>query len=166
MKITSNEPNDSQMKDTGKKSESKEPVCLVRGKEFEEKIKKKWPPSNEPNFRKTITKPSGRKGRIDIFVDVRDKDDEKLVAVVEIKASDWDLMTLPAVRRNVRRQASQIWDYINSQIEDGKHISPGVIFKKMPKDLERLKLIEKLFDEQCIAVSWEDESKEERKVRS
>lgn len=73
---------------------------------------------------------------------------------------------MPAVRRNVRRQANQIWDYIDSQIEEGKHVSPGVVFKKRPKDPERLKLVEEMFEEQCIAVSWEDESMEERKARA
>jgi len=42
---------------------------------------------------------------------------EKLVAIAEIKASEWDAMTPTAVRRNVKRQARQIWSYIESQLE-------------------------------------------------
>jgi hypothetical protein len=148
-----------------KKPKTKEPNRLAKGKKFETDVRNGWLKKGA-KYQKRITKPSGRKGRIDIFVDASSKNDKKLVAVVEIKASDWDSMALPSVRRNVRRQANQIWDYIDSQIEEGKHISPGVVFKKMPKDPERLKLIEEMFEEQCIAVSWEDESIEERKARS
>ena len=148
-----------------KKPKTKEPDRLAKGKEFETDIRNGWPKQGA-NYQKSVTKPGGRKGRIDIFVDASNEDDKKLVAVVEIKASDWDSMRLPALRRNVRRQANQLWDYINSQIEEGKHVSPGVVFKKRPKDPERLKLIEEMFEEQCIAVSWEDESIGERKARA
>jgi len=99
---------------------------------------------------------------MDIFV----KSDGSLVAVVEIKASDWDTMTPTAIHLNIRRQARQIWDYIESQLMLGKDISPGVIFPKRPKDPNRMNLIEQLFDKKGISVVWEDESIEERKARS
>lgn len=153
------------MKNANRKSEGKEPEPLRRGKKFQKEVRQEWPKGGEV-FEKSIIKPSGRKGRMDIFVDASTEDDEKLVAVVEIKASDWDRMTLKAIKRNVSRQANQIWDYIESQIEEGKHISPGIVFPKRPKNPDRLKLIEELFDEKCIAVSWEDESIKERKARS
>ena len=75
-------------------------------------------------------------------------------------------MTLPALRRNVKRQAAQVWDYIEAQLEQGKDISPGIIFLKRPKDSNRLKLIEALFEENGISVVWQDESIQERKARS
>jgi len=109
---------------------------------------------------KAITKPSGRKGRMDIFV----ASDETLVAIAEIKCSKWDAMTLATVRKNVRRQASQIWDYIESQLESGKDVSPGVIFPKLPKDPNHMKLVEQLFNEEGIAVVWEDEIARKRKA--
>ena len=111
---------------------------------------------------KLITKPSGRKGRIDILV----KSDETLVAIAEIKSSDLDAMTSTAVRRNVRRQTRQVWDYIESQLELGKDVSPGIIFTKRPKDYDRMNLIEQLFEDEGIQVVWEDESIAERKARS
>ena len=57
------------------------------------------------------------------------------------------------------------WDYIESQLELGKEVSPGVIFPKRPKDPDCLNLIEKLFEEEGISVVWEDESIAERKIR-
>lgn len=141
-----------------------EPKHLRQGKEFHKKIQKEWHKSAEGfiESEKTMTKPSGRKGRMDIFVN----SDETLVAIAEIKGSDWNAMTLTAVRRNVRRQARQIWDYIESQLELEKDVSPGVIFPKRPKDPDRMKLIEHLFNEEEITVVWKEETIAERKARS
>jgi hypothetical protein len=143
---------------------SNEPKHLRHGKGVHKRIQKEWHKSAEGSIvsEKTMTKPSGRKGRMDIFV----ASDETLVAVAEIKCSKWDAMTLAAVRRNVSRQARQIWDYIESQLELGKGVSPGVIFPKLPKDPHRMKLVEQLFNEEGIAVVWEDETATKRKARS
>jgi hypothetical protein len=67
-------------------------------------------------------------------------------------------MTSVAVRRNVRRQARQIWDHIESQFDLEKGVSPGVIFPKLPKDARRVKPVEQLFNEEGIAVVWENET--------
>jgi hypothetical protein len=146
-------------------SKNSEPKSLRLGKEFHKEIQKEWLDTAEGNkviSEKTVTKPSGQKGRMDIFV----KSDETLVAIAEIKNSDWNAMISTAVRRNVKRQARQIWDYIESQLEMGKEVSPGVIFPKRPKDPDRINLIEQLFEEKGISVVWEDESIAERKARS
>lgn len=142
-----------------------EPTQLSRGKDFHKKMQADWLNTAEGKIliEKAITKPTGRKGRIDIFVD---EDGDKLVAVAEVKASDWDKMTDSAVRRNVRRQLKQIWDYIESQLNVKKDVSPGIIFPKRPKDKERMRLIEELFEEEGIPVVWQDETIEERKARS
>ena len=151
-----------------KASKGKEPERFVQGKQFHKNLQRDW--ENGANraqgkrmtHEEEIIKPSGRKGRIDIFVDA----DDNLMAIVEVKSTDWNRMTLEAVRRNVRRQANQIWDYIESQLEQGKDVSPGIIFPERPKSQERLELIEALFDERGIPVVWQDESIEERKARS
>ena len=145
-------------------SKKGEPKSLHKGKEFHKKIQKEWLDSAEGIVKpeKGITKPSGRKGRIDIFV----KSDEKLVAIAEIKNSDWDIMNTNAVHRNVKRQARQILNYIDSQLKSGKEVSPGIIFPKRPKNKDRMDLIEQLFEEEGISVVWMDESIAERKARS
>jgi len=142
-----------------------EPSQLKRGKAFHKKVQTDWLKTAEGKIltEKGITKPSGRKGRVDIFVD---DDGSKLVAVAEIKASDWDKMTDSAVRRSVKRQIKQIWNYIDSQLADRKDVSPGVIFSKRPKVNSRMKLIEQLFEGEGIPVVWQDETIEERKARS
>ncbi len=142
-----------------------EPTQLRRGKAFHRKMQVDWLNTAEGKIliEKAITKPTGRKGRIDIFVD---DDGDKLVAVAEVKASDWDKMTDSAVHRNVRRQIKQIWDYIESQLNVKKDVSPGIIFSKRPKDKERISLIEDMFEEEGIPVVWQDETIEKRKARS
>ena len=145
-------------------TKNSEPNPLRRGKEFHKKIQKEWlnAAEGEVTPEKSTSKPSGRKGRMDIFV----RSDGTSVVIAEIKASDWDAMTLIAIRRNVKRKARQIWDYIEAQLELGKEVSPGIIFPKQPKNSDRLNLIEQLFDAEGIPVVWEDETIAERKARS
>jgi hypothetical protein len=137
---------------------------LQRGRTFQRSVQADWLENARGDVRveKSITKPSGRRGRIDVFVDAGDA----LVAVAEIKASGWDRMTIVAVRRNVLRHARQVWDYIESQLAAGKEVSPGVVFSKRPTSARRLELVEALFEERGIAVVWQDESIDERRARA
>jgi len=143
----------------------REPEQLKRGKAFHKETQTEWIRTAEGEIRveKDITKPSGRRGRIDIFVN---DDGNNLVAVAEVKGSDWNKMTDSAVRRNVKRQVKQVLDYIESQLAEGKEVSPGIIFPNHPKDASRMALIEGLFEEEGIPVVWQDETIEERRARS
>lgn len=147
------------------KKKKSEPEPLRQGKQFHKEVQKDWLENAEgdvtPEY--SVLKPSGRRGRVDVFVKTDQEDN--LVAVLEIKASDWDAMKPVAVRRNVKRQIRQIWSYINSQLYLGKGVSPGVKFPKRPQDPERLQIIESLFEEEGIPVVWKDESLEERRLR-
>lgn len=84
----------------------KEPKHLSQGKDFHKKIQKEWKLTAEGivSTEKQVGKPSEKMGRIDVCVN----SDEKLTAVVELKNSNWDKMTIEAVKRNVNRQARQI----------------------------------------------------------
>ena len=145
---------------------NKEPKRLRRGKDFHKKIQTEWLETAQGFIlpEKTVRRLSKSRGRIDIFVN--DDSNENHVAVVEIKASDWDKMKAKAVRRNALRQIRQIWSYIDSQLElEGKEVSPGIIFPARPSDPERLKEIEDLFIDYGIQVVWHDESLNELKKR-
>jgi hypothetical protein len=153
---------------------TKEPEQLRRGKIFQKKIQKNWIETAQGKIKaeRTILKRNQRKGRVDIFVD--DDNPDGTAAIVEIKASDWDKMKETSVRRNIRRQIKQIWDYIESQIVNGeyiptgvkKSISPGIVFPKRPENKNRLRLIEESFWEDGITVVWDDESIEECQMRN
>ena len=153
---------------------SNEPEPLKRGKDFHKLIQQEWIEGAEGAIlpEHYVKRVNGRKGRIDVFVS--DDDPEGVVAIVEIKATDWDKMNEKAVRRNIRRQINQIWKYINSQIYkgdfvpsgEGKSVCPGIIFPNRPRNIKRMEFIEKLFEDEGIPVVWHDETKEERKNRS
>ena len=145
---------------SGKNSE---PGRLRGGKAFHRKVQADWKADAEGDVQIELTSkmPGKKPGRLDVFVS---ENGSGLRAIVEIKDSDWDKMTPQAVRRNVKRQARQIWRYIELQTTiDG--ICPGIVFPKRPKDPERLKRIEQLFEDEGIPVVWEDESVAERKAR-
>ncbi|MBN1322406.1 MAG: hypothetical protein JW986_00185 [Methanotrichaceae archaeon] len=80
--------------------------------------------------------------------------------------TDWDKMKLVNIRHNVKLQARQLWKYIESQTDlRGISVSPGIIFPNPPKDHERLKLIEPMFEGEWIQVVWENESIEKVRQR-
>jgi len=139
-----------------------EPEPLKRGKAFHKYIQAEWEAEAEGDVfsERYVIKKTGRKGRVDVFVN--DDDPDGCIAIVEIKASDWDRMTEQAVRRNIRRQIRQVWGYVESQVDGenyvstGEHrsVSPGIIFPRKPKDVERTKMIEDLFTREGIVVVW------------
>ncbi|MHB1942558.1 MAG: hypothetical protein ACYCP0_05825 [Acidiferrobacteraceae bacterium] len=140
-----------------------EPSRLRIGKQFHARIQAEWKSTAQGVIavEASITKPGGRKGRVDVLVDRG----TPLAAVVEIKASNWDAMTEAAVRRNVQRFANQVHKYVESQLAEGSEVSPGIIFLKRPVFSGRLALIESLFDAHAISVVWQDEDLEECRAR-
>ena len=136
----------------------REPKRLRDGKKVHKLIQAEWTTDAYHKDKvipeKPLVKPNGRPGRMDIHVNV--EADEKLSAIVEIKDSNWDIMTLKAVRRNARRYARQVWNYIEAELDSGKEVSPGIEFSRTPRDSERTQLIESIFDEYSIPVVWND----------
>ncbi len=141
-----------------------EPERLVRGKQFHKQVQADWLENAEGEVRaeEPTVKPSGRPGRMDVFVVAS----EDLVAIAEIKSSDWDAMTEKAVRRNAKRYARQLWTYIDSQVARTLDVCPGVVFPARPSKPGRLEFVEQLFEEEGIPVVWEDESIDDRKARA
>jgi len=144
---------------------SREPDPLRRGKRFHKFIQEEWlrtAKDGQPRPERSIKKLSGRRGRVDILVEELGD----FVSVVEIKASDWDKMREVNVVRNARRQIRQIWSYVEAELElYDKQVSPGVISPKQPRDPERLRLIESLFNQEGIQVVWHDEKVEHVQIR-
>ena len=142
-----------------------EPPRLKDGKEFHEKVQADWietAESDGPVDKEAgITKPSGRKGRVDVLVSVEDR----YKAVLEVKHTNWDRMTDRNVRRNVRRHIRQVWDYIESQLAEGHDVTPGIIYSKRPTDEGRRKLIEEMFEAECISVVWGDDDQSVEEMR-
>ncbi len=83
-----------------------EPPILKTGKDFHKVIQDSWLHDAEGDVRTEvgIIDSSGRRRRIDIFVDAgRD-----VVAVIEVKSTDWNKVKAHRVRPNLRRHIRQI----------------------------------------------------------
>jgi len=151
----------------------REPHQLRRGKTFHKRIQAEWQQEAQGHIHaeRRVIRPGGRKGRVDVLVD--DDDPKSVIAIVEIKATDWDRMKEENVRRNVRRQIRQIWSYIESQIRHGEYVTsgegrdvcPGIIFPTQPKSKQRMGLIEQMFSDEGIPVVWHDETIKELRAR-
>ena len=141
-----------------------EPKRLFRGKEFHKAVQSEWKKEAAGDIaaEKSTIKLNGRRGRIDIYV----SDENKPVAVVEIKCSDWDSMTPRAVKRNVKRYSRQIFDYVDAEMGQDTIISISIIFSQRPESTERRDLVEDLFWNEGVPVVWQDESIEECRERS
>ncbi len=142
---------------------NKEPKILNQGKMFHKIIQEDWEQTAEGDVssERCVETSDGKRGRVDVFTKVNDS----YTVIAEIKNSDWDAMTPLALRRNVKRQIKQVWKYIDSQLNLKNDVTPGIIFPKRPQDIETLKFIETLFEEEGISVVWDDESIQERKAR-
>ena len=153
---------------------AKEPAQLRRGKAFHKLIQDEWAREAEGEIisERNVRKPNGRRGRVDIFVNDAAPDGQ--VAIIEVKATDWDRIKEKNIRRNVKRQINQIWSYIESQIRqgryveggEGKDVCPGIIFPRRPRKANLLEMIEELFCEDGIQVVWHDETIAECKERN
>jgi hypothetical protein len=144
-----------------------EPAAFRKGKAFHTEVQDLWKheaegkPTREFPVTKPGAKPGDAKGRVDIHVDAGNG----LVAVVEVKSTDWTRMSDSKVRRTVAEYSRQVWEYIDSKELRDKDVSPGMVLLGMPSDAERLRLVEELFEEEGIAVSWQDETVEDARVR-
>ena len=140
-----------------------EPSALKHGKAFHKEVQAKWKRTAKGKVRceKPVTKTSGSRGRIDIHVDAGGG----LVAVVEVKSTDWTRMPESQIRRRVEEYSRQVWEYIEHELSKGADVSPGIVLVGLPNEPDRVALIERLFSKECIAVTWQDETKEEARVR-
>jgi len=144
---------------------AKEPSVLKKGKQFHKRVQYEWSLTAEGLVKseKIVEMAGDKKGRVDIFVE---EIGENLVSVVEIKNTNWDKIKPENIQRNVKRQARQIWKYIESQTDlEGKEVSPGIIFPKLPMDPDKLMQIESVFGDEWIQVVWENEPIDEVRQR-
>ena len=80
---------------------------------------------------KTKQLKKNKTGRVDIWIDDLEND---AIAVFEIKATDWDLITLRNVRRNVYRHQKQLLDYVYKyNFIDDLQVTYGLIYPSPPE---------------------------------
>jgi len=131
---------------------SNEPTVLSDGKTFHKAVADEW--LTDPTAEGDITPEHRVKtGRLDIHVVA----DDVLEAVVEVKNTNWDTMAEHRLRPNVLRHIRQVWKYIDDLLEQGKEVSRGIIFPRMPTAAGRKDMLEEWFGEYGISVVWQDE---------
>ena len=139
---------------------SKEPRQLRRGKVFQREVQDDWSETAAGRINIECTIPllpvaDGRKklrrGRMDIFVDEMGE----MVAVVEIKATNWDSIIPRNVTKNLGSHRRQIYNYIEKYLDgEGKTVCPDLIYPKAPKKPGLKERIEEYLNDYGIAVAW------------
>lgn len=136
-----------------------EPDLLKDGKHYHAEVQQDWLGDDTIDgvvqTEVHIKKPSGRPGRIDVFVDTKDN----LVVAIEIKSTQWDKITEKNVRRNVRKHIRQVWDYMESLMgpdNEGTPVAPALLYKYKPADPAKVEVIEALCEEFAVQVVWEE----------
>jgi len=91
-----------------------EPARLRHGRALHSRVQEEWLRDAEGSVstEKTLRDRAGGLRRADIYVWC----DDTMVAIAEVKASDWNAMTEASLKRNIRRQVRQVWRYIDSQL--------------------------------------------------
>jgi len=140
---------------------SSEPEQLRRGKQFQSVVQADWAKTAQGRINVECTIPleqlrlkGGRQrhGRMDIFVD--DIGDDQ-VAVIEIKATDWDRIKPSNITKNLGSHRRQVYKYIEEYL-DGKGLTvcPGLIYPTAPKTSGLKERVEEYLGSYGIAVVW------------
>ena len=117
-----------------------------------------------------LTKDTGRGGRADVYVFVKELDDENKeanldekdhLAFIEIKHTFWDVKPERNIRRLISRYARQLYSYMDGSDLHGKSFEKldktlGIVFPQRPKTDNLAESIEEGFGEYGIQVVWRD----------
>jgi hypothetical protein len=88
---------------------------------------------------------------MDVFVDGH----SDLVAIVEVKSTNWDAVKSPNRSRLMTSHRRQVWTYIMKYIEeDHVDVSAGIIYPRSPRTAHLKEQIEDYFNEYAIQVVW------------
>ena len=132
----------------------------TRGKQFELLEKAEWHGvrNGRVSFEHALGVGKGRRGRIDILIDELGQDALGIYeTVIEVKATDWDVMADHRVRPNVLRHARQVMRYVYPFLERGVGVCPAIVYPRAPSSRERRMRIEAALEERWIQVVWYDE---------
>lgn len=144
-------------------------VRMKKARAFHKLIQDSWENTAEGNIEKEhwLTKPSGKGGRADVFVDV----ESDYIVITEVKYTIWDRKSESSIKRTIQRHICQLHTYLESSDLDygdferlDKTLS--IIYPQKPKNDKLTKKIEKSFEDYGISVVWQDESADEHRARA
>lgn len=128
---------------------------IRRGRKFEREEKAGW--KHIGMDREKFEAPTiwgSKSGRIDIKID----EGLPFIAIIEMKATDWNRISRTNIRSTVQRHARQIWRYIDDYVENrGRDVCPSLVYERPPRS-DRVKTeIEGILNERFIQVVWRKE---------
>ena len=138
-----------------------EPKQLSEGKRFHKLVQEHWRKTNQGGLflkEKILSTDnkihSSSKKRMDILI----TDMDNMVAILEIKNTNWDRIHSNNIKRNLNRHQNQLYKYIDEYINSSISVCPGIIYPKRPfKELTQF--IEEYHEKNGIVVVWfEDEN--------
>lgn len=136
----------------GKDRVTKFKEALLGGRRFEAEERNGWghiPRGHIAFEARTVWE--SKAGRVDIKIDEKDGS----VAIVEIKATDWDAVKPHRIRPTAQRHARQVWRYVNDHLEvQSKEVCPGVVYEYEPTNPEVQAQVEQVLNERFIQVVW------------
>jgi Holliday junction resolvase-like predicted endonuclease len=135
-----------------KKTESRFSEDVRRGRRFEAEERAGWRHIARQNIAfEAATAWGPKRGRIDIKID----EDAGYIAIVEIKATDWDRLKRDRIRATARRHSRQIWRYVDDHVENqGKEVCPALVYEYEPSDARVRAEVEQVLNDCLIQVVW------------
>lgn len=135
-----------------------QPACFRRGKRFEAEVVADWLATSKDGTLDIesvlpFTGPRRRRRRVRGRMDILVEDMGNMVAVIEIKATDWDRVKY--VTPLLGRHRRQVWKYVDEFV-DGRDMTvcPGIIYPNPPSKKELREWVEEYLIEWGIQVQW------------
>ncbi len=128
--------------------------CVRRGRKFEAWERAHW--NNELNSAAEFEAPTqweGKRGRVDIRLKL---EEDVQTILVEIKATNWDLLKEHRVRPTALRHARQIWRYIEDHLNP-LDVIPAIVYPSPPTKPGCKEEIEEILNDRLIQVVWREE---------
>ncbi len=125
------------------------------GREFEASEKARWSHISEDHIHfEAPTVLRARRGRVDIKID----EGLDYIAVIEIKATNWDRLAPARLRPTALRHARQIWRYVEDFLDTkGKEVCPALVYQFEPREPGIRKEVEEILNGRLIQVVWRKE---------
>lgn len=179
--LVTNRPVQPGQRGTAMHKKGVEPPALRRGRLFHQAMQATWRErhggAQQPMIEKALANAIGPLGRADVRVVVNEDDDgsgHPFQAIVELKDRDFDRLSPRSLRQLIARDRRQLLRYVSALIDLTSAAAAGLgesyamgsmAYSRGPSDPNLRAAIEAFFDEQMLAVIWEDESEEEAKAR-
>jgi len=142
-----------------------EPTQLKRGKAFQKEVYKDFERHNKSGLFKAEQYRHllrGKRGRMDVLISELDD----MVAVYEIKATNWDKIKPGNIKKNAWSHQRQLHHYVESFVEEGIDVCVGIIYPAPPTSHKLQETIETYLMEYGAPAYWFSEIKKDPSLTS